>query len=88
VRLTGDVIMNLWRAFWTDHPCVVFTSFGNPWTLYELPHLPNLWLAWGHPVASQRAAVRAWLGEIPPQGRMPVRMPKLQVDPASLGLCV
>lgn len=86
VRLTGDVIMNLWRAFWTDHPCVVFTSFGNPWTLYELPHLPNLWLAWGHPVASQRAAVRAWLGEIPPRGRMPVRMPKLQVDPKHLGL--
>ena len=86
VRLCGEVVMNLWRSFWIDHPCVVFTSFGNPWILYELPHLPNLWLAWGHPEASQRAAVRAWLGEIPAQGRLPVRMPRLAVAPASLDI--
>jgi beta-N-acetylhexosaminidase len=86
IRLCGEAVMPLWRSFWTDHPCVIFTSFGNPWLLYQLPHLPNLWLAWGHPEASQRAAVRAWLGEIPLQGTLPVRMPRLAVDPATLNI--
>jgi len=76
IRLTGSMIMPFWRSFWVDHPNVTFTSFGSPYHLYELPHLPNMVLAYGPSVDSQRAAVAAWLGEFEPGGKCPVKMPK------------
>ena len=74
-RLVGAAVMPLWRAFWLECPQAVFTTFGSPYHLYELPHLPNYWMAGGPAEASQRAAVRAWLGEIKPTALCPVRMP-------------
>jgi beta-N-acetylhexosaminidase len=75
VRLTGELIMTFWKAFFVDHPNVVFTAFGSPYLLYELPHLPNLYLAYSHTPPSRAAAVRAWLGEIEPCGKCPVKQP-------------
>jgi hypothetical protein len=75
IRLTGEVAMPFWEAFWVDHPRVIFTAFGSPYLLYELPHLPNLWAAYGNSPASQTAAVKAWLGEIEPRGNCPVKLP-------------
>jgi beta-N-acetylhexosaminidase len=78
VRMTGEMMNFFWRAFYIDHPNVIFTSFGNPYLLYEQPHLPNLYLAYGHSRASQIAAVKAWLGELTPTGHCPVKMhPKM-----------
>jgi beta-N-acetylhexosaminidase len=74
IRLTGEIAMPFWRAFWVDHPNAVFTSFGSPYLLYELPHLPNLVLAYGPSEFSQRAAVKVWLGEMPAAGVAPVRL--------------
>ena len=76
VRLVGKMVMPFWRAFWVDHPNVVFTSFGSPYHLYELPHLPNMVLAYGPSLCSQRAAVKVWLGEIEGRGKCPVKMPR------------
>lgn len=75
MRLTGELTMPFWKSFWLDHPRAVFTSFGSPYHLYELPHLPNLWLTYAPCPASQVAAVKAWLGEIEPAGRCPVTLP-------------
>ena len=75
-RLVGSAIMPLWRAFWLDCPQAVFTTFGSPYHLHELPHLPNYWMAGGPCEVSQRAAVRAWLGEIKPTAKCPVQMPE------------
>ncbi len=75
VRLTGDLIMPFWRGFWLRCPNAVFTSFGNPYTLYELPHLPNFYATYGFPAVSQIAAVRAWLGETQPIATAPFTMP-------------
>ena len=74
-RLVGSAIMPLWRAFWVDCPQAVFTTFGSPYHIHELPHLPNYWMAGGPCKISQRAAVRAWLGEIKPTAKCPVTMP-------------
>lgn len=76
VRLIGQAIMPLWRAFWIDCPHAVFTTFGSPYHLFELPHLPNYWMVCSPSEVSQRAAVKAWLGEIKPAGQIPVRMPE------------
>ncbi len=72
-----------WRSFFVDHPQVVFTSFGNPYVLHEMPHLPNLLAAYGNSDVSQRAAVKVWLGEIEAQGDCPVNMPKVTIKPLS-----
>ena len=74
IRLTGEVAMPFWRAFWVDHSNAVFTSFGSPYHLYELPHLPNMLLAYGPSEFSQRAAVKVWLGEQDAKGRCPVAL--------------
>ena len=80
IRLTGPATGSFWRGFYANAPDkVVFTSFGNPYVLHEQPHLNNLLLAYGPYAVSQRAAVRAWLGEITPAGVCPVRLPKVQV---------
>jgi beta-N-acetylhexosaminidase len=75
IRLTGEMAMTFWRSFWVDHPNTVFTSFGSPYHLYEFPHLPNMFLAYGPSEFSQEAAVSVWLGERPPEGICPVQQP-------------
>lgn len=74
VRLVGSAIMPLWRAFWLDCPQSVFSTFGSPYHLHELPHLPNYWMVCSPSEVSQRAAVRAWLGEIKTTAQCPVQM--------------
>ena len=70
-----------WRALFTEHPHVFYTSFGSPYLLYELPHIPNLLLAYGGAETSQRAAVKVWLGEMAAQGVLPVTLPQSRVRP-------
>jgi beta-N-acetylhexosaminidase len=77
VRMTGSMMNFFWNGFYANASNTVFTSFGSPYLLYEQPHLPNLYLAYGHSKASQRAAVKAWLGEMEPTGTCPVRLPEL-----------
>jgi beta-N-acetylhexosaminidase len=76
VRMTGSMMDFFWNGFYANFSNTVFTSFGSPYLLYEQPHLPNLYLAYGHSQASQRAAVKAWLGEMEATGRCPVKLPK------------
>lgn len=73
-RLVGPPLKSLWRAFWTEHPRVVFTSFDSPYHLRDLPSLPVLLNAYGCGPEMQRAAVRVWLGELPARARSPVRL--------------
>jgi beta-N-acetylhexosaminidase len=70
-----------WRALFTEHPQVFYTSFGSPYLLYELPHIPNLMATYGGADGSQRAAVKVWLGEIEAQGVLPVTLPQVKVKP-------
>jgi beta-N-acetylhexosaminidase len=74
IRLTGDLTGVFWESFWPDCPNTVFTAFGSPYLLYELPHLPNLYATYGHAPVVQETAVRAWLGEITPIGTCPVQL--------------
>jgi beta-N-acetylhexosaminidase len=70
-----------WRALFTEHPRVYYTTFGSPYLLYELPHLPNLLATYSGGEVSQRAAVKVWLGEIAAQGVLPVTLPKIKIKP-------
>jgi beta-N-acetylhexosaminidase len=73
-----------WRWLWADHSNVLVTSFGNPYVLHEMPHLPNLLAAYGNSDVSQRAAVKVWLGEIEAVGDCPVRLPQVTIQPLNV----
>ncbi len=79
-NLVGHLGHWSWRSLFTDYPHVLFTSFGNPYVLHEMPHLPNLLAAYGNSDVSQRAAVKVWLGEIEAQGNCPVSLPKITIS--------
>ena len=83
LTLVGHLGYWRWRSLFIDHPQVYYTSFGNPYVLHEMPHLPNLLVAYGDSPVSQRAAVKVWLGEIEAQGDCPVRLPKITIQPLS-----
>jgi beta-N-acetylhexosaminidase len=80
-NLVGHLGYWNWRSLFVDSPNVFFTSFGSPYVLHEMPHLPNLVAAYGDDDVSQRAAVKVWLGEIEAQGKCPVRLPKITIQP-------
>jgi beta-N-acetylhexosaminidase len=80
-NLVGHLGYWHWRSLFIDHPQVYYTSFGNPYILHEMPHLPNLLAAYGDSEVSQRAAVKVWLGEIEPQGDCPVKLPQITIQP-------
>lgn len=74
LRLNWDNIMPFWRGVAIDHPCVVFTSFGDPYKLYELPFLRTYVNAYSSSHYSQRAFVKVLLGEIEAKGKSPVEL--------------
>lgn len=83
-NLVGHLGHWRWRSLFIDHPRVCYTSFGNPYVLHEMPHLPNLLAAYGDSMVSQRAAVKVWLGETEAQGDCPVRLPEVRIQPLSV----
>jgi len=74
MRLIWANAMTLWRGYIFKHPKVVFTSYGDPYKLYELPYLRTYVNAYSSTKESQEAAVRVLLGEIKAQGKNPVRL--------------
>jgi beta-N-acetylhexosaminidase len=59
-------------GFYTDHPCVIFTSFGSPYHLRMFNTLPNYLNVHSSCPDSQRAAVQVWFGEAQAHGTSPV----------------
>ena len=59
-------------GFYSDHPCVVFTSFGSPYHLRMFNTLPNYLNVHSSCLDSQRAAVRVWFGDAEACGTSPV----------------
>jgi beta-N-acetylhexosaminidase len=65
-----------------DNPKVVYSSFGSPFHLRQFATLPNLLNLHSPCPDSQRAAVKAWFGELDiSANKSPVR--RLQRDPVS-----
>lgn len=84
VRMTDSFRTWGWRSLYVDHPNVVYTAFGSPYVAYELPHAPRLIATYGASDASQRSALKIWLGEMEATGSLPVRIPKVEIKPLPL----
>jgi len=70
-RAFADLVARLMR---TGKP-VVLLSFGTPYLLNQVPSVQTYAVAWGGSAASQVAAARALLGEIPIAGKLPTSIP-------------
>lgn len=64
--------MALWRGYLMRHPKLIITSFGDPYKLYDYPFARTYINMYSPTEDSQRAFVRALLGEIEAVGKSPV----------------
>ncbi len=74
LRVGWSSIMCFWRGHIFRNPKVVFTSFGDPYKLYELPFLRTYINTFSSTQESQEAFVRVILGEIEAKGKNPVAL--------------
>ncbi len=74
LRIGWDNIMVLWRAYSLNHKNVVFTSFGDPYKLYEFPYLKTYVNTFSNSKETVNAFVKVVLGEIPMTAKNPVRL--------------
>jgi beta-N-acetylhexosaminidase len=84
LRLPGGIPVPQWMSLHREHPQVIYTTFGNPYTLYEMPQVNNLVATFGTSDESQKAAVRVWLGESEARGSLPFTQPEVSVRPIDL----
>ena len=75
LRVGWDNVMVMWRGYALQHKRVIFTSFGDPYKLYDMPYLKEYINAHSNTPESQRAVVRLILGEIPDRAKNPVDFP-------------
>lgn len=74
LRIGWEQLAPFWRGEVLKHPHVIFTSFGDPYKLHDFPYLKNYINAFSYSDATQKAFVRAILGEIPFSGKSPVNL--------------
>jgi hypothetical protein len=72
LRLSGNFNRPLTDAIKAHHPNSYFTSFGNPYQLYEYPMLPWYLNAYSPDLATQEAYVKLLFGELHCTGESPV----------------
>ncbi|MBR2406512.1 MAG: glycoside hydrolase family 3 protein [Clostridia bacterium] len=72
LRLGWGQVMALWRGYLMQHPNLIFTSFGDPYKLYDYPFAHTYINTYSPTESSQRAFVKALFGEIEAVGKSPV----------------
>ncbi len=74
IRIGWDEIVTFWRGYIFRHPKVIFTSFADPYKLYEVPFMRTYVNTFSFTEESQRAFVRVILGEIEAKGKNPIEL--------------
>lgn len=74
LRVDWAHIASFWRGAVLQHPDMVFTSFGDPYKLFDYPYLKTYINAYSFSKSTQRAYVKAIFGEIPFSGKSPVKI--------------
>lgn len=74
LRADWNNIMAFWRGYALRNKRTVFVSLGDPYKLYEMPYLRTYVNAYSASDTTQRAVVRALLGEIGFEGKSPVAL--------------
>ncbi len=66
--------MLFWDGYVLDHPRVVFTSFGDPYKIFDFPFVRTYINAYSNYSESQIALAKVVLGQIKAQGKSPVEL--------------
>ena len=74
LRVDWKQIALFWRGQILKYPRVIFTSFGDPYKLYEYPFVRTYINTFSNTPATQRAFVRTLVGESPAVGKSPVEL--------------
>ncbi len=77
IRLHWSCMMSFWRGYLFKNPNVIFTSFGDPYKLLELPFLKTYLNAYSASAATAKAVVDACLGEASFEGTSPISIPSV-----------
>ncbi len=72
LRMGWNQIMTFWRGYVLQHPNFIFTSFGDPYKLYDMPYLKEYINAFSSSDESQRAAAKVIVGKIEAKGKNPI----------------
>ncbi len=75
MRCGWGQIAPFWRGYIFRHPRVIFTSFGDPYKLYDYPFLKTYINTFSYTENSMRAFVRVLLGECKMVAKNPVSLP-------------
>lgn len=75
LRMGWENMMTFWRGYILDPDKLIFASFGNPYTLYEMPYLRTCINAFSPSVYSQEALVRRLFLETAETAQNPVSLP-------------
>lgn len=74
LRVGWEHVWPFWRGYIFTHPCVIFTSFGDPYKIYDFPYLRTYINAFSEAEGVQRGFVRVLLGEAEPTAKNPVAL--------------
>ncbi|MBE7062823.1 MAG: glycoside hydrolase family 3 protein [Ruminococcaceae bacterium] len=74
LRIGWDQVWPFWRGYIFTHPCMIFTSFGDPYKIYDFPYLRTYINAFSEAEGVQRGFVRVLLGEAEPTAKSPVAL--------------
>ncbi len=72
IRLGGRYMRKLWTLLEARHPHFAAISYGSPYHLYDIPHLPTLLNAYSTNPETLQSVVRWLRGELQATGRSPV----------------
>jgi beta-N-acetylhexosaminidase len=72
IRPAGNYMRDVWSLITSHHPRLVFVSYGSPYHIYDMPHLPLVINAYSPDLNTQNAVLRLLTGEIEATGKSPV----------------
>jgi len=75
LRMGWESLMAFWRGYLLDPEKMIFTSFGNPYALYEMPYLRTCINTFSPSAFSQRGLVRRLFLETKETAQNPVSLP-------------
>lgn len=74
MRLGWVTAFMFWDGYVLNHPRVIFTSFGDPYKLFDCPFVRTYINTYSPCKDSQEALARVVLGQVKPQGKSPVAL--------------
>lgn len=74
MRLGWDTAFMFWDGYVLNHPRVIFTSFGDPYKLFDCPFVRTYINAYSSCIDSQEAFADVLLGHVKPLGKSPVAL--------------